>query len=136
MKKSYSELMEIPNYLDRYLYLKFSGVVGSETFGFSRYLNQAFYQSYEWKKLREEIIIRDAGCDLAHSDYPINGRILIHHLNPITLEDINNRSDSILDPENLICVAFETHNAIHYGDESKLFISIPQRQKNDTIPWR
>lgn len=128
--------MKIPNYLDRYLYLKFSGTVGSETFGFSRYLNQAFYQSYEWKKLREKIIIRDSGCDLAHRDYPINGRVLIHHINPITLEDINNRSEIILDPENLICVSFDTHNAIHYGDESKLFISLPQRSKNDTIPWR
>lgn len=136
MKKCYSELIEIPNYLDRYLYLKFSGVVGLETFGFSRCLNQAFYQSYEWKKLREKIIIRDSGYDLAHPDYPINGRVLIHHINPITLEDINNRSENILDPENLICVSFETHNAIHYGDDSKLFISLPQRYKNDTIPWR
>lgn len=136
MNKSYSELITIPDYLSRFNYLKLGGKVGDDTFGYSRYLNQTFYRSYEWKKFREKIIIRDNGCDLGIGDYEIVGRIYIHHINPITLKDIQERSSNLLDPENVICVSNNTHEAIHYGDESLLFLGVTERRHNDTCPWK
>lgn len=135
--KSYSELILLPTYDERYSYLKIGGSIGDETFGFDRYLNQLFYNSNEWRHFRNEIIIRDNGMDMAHPDYPINGLILIHHINPLTKEDIINRSPSLFDPENVICVSKLTHNAIHYGDDSFLRNNqIIERVKNDTCPWK
>jgi hypothetical protein len=137
MMKSYSEMKQLPTFLERYRYLKLSGKVGDETFGYSRYLNQILYRSREWKQLRSKVIDRDKGCDLACEDHEIRGRnILIHHINPITLEDIYNRDPKVFDMENLVCVSLGTHNAIHYGDESKLAIGITERSENDTCPWK
>ena len=136
MSRSYSEMLMLDDYLERFRYLKLSGIVGDDTFGFNRYLNQIFYTSYEWKKFREEIIIRDNASDLAFDGYDIYGKIYIHHLNPITLDDIYNRSQKLLDPENVVCVSGDTHRAIHYGDESLLFLGIKERKENDTCPWR
>lgn len=134
--KTYSELITLPTFLERYKYLKLGGLVGEETFGYDRYLNQILYRSQEWKRFRNEIILRDNGCDLAHEEYEINGRILIHHINPITLADINNRNPMIFDPENVISTSHNTHNAIHYGDESLLITDPIVRRPGDTIPWR
>ena len=135
--KTYSELIQIPSFIERYRYLKLSGRVGEETFGFDRWLNQVFYRSPEWKEIRRDVLVRDNACDLAHPDHPYNGRMIIHHMNPITEKDIVNRSNILLDPEYLICVTHQTHNAIHYGDESILtegeFI---ERYPNDTCPWK
>lgn len=135
--RTYSELIEIPTFEERYKYLKLSGVIGEETFGFDRYLNQVFYHSSEWKKIRNEVILRDNGCDLAFEGYDIFGKVLIHHMNPITLKDIAQRNLDILNPEYLICVSLDTHNAIHYGDDSKIITVVPTiRTANDTCPWR
>ncbi|MCI6883087.1 MAG: hypothetical protein MR841_08600 [Lactobacillus johnsonii] len=136
-KKSYSELVQMKTFEDRYKYLKLSGSIGSQTFGFDRYLNQKFYKSLEWKKVRDFVIVRDNGCDLGCPDKPIFGKILIHHMNPITIEDISNNPEEILNPEYLISVSLDTHNAIHYGDES-IFnkYSIEERCSNDTAPWK
>lgn len=123
------------SYKDRYDYLKLSGYIGNETFGFDRYLNQVFYRSAEWKRIRNEVIARDGGCDLGHPDYPIFGKVIIHHMNPLTLEDIQKESKHLLDPEFLICVSHQTHNAIHYGDESQLFVGLTQRNSGDTKLW-
>jgi hypothetical protein len=112
------------------------GSVGAETFGFDRYLNQIFYKSAEWKKVRNEVIIRDNGCDLGLDGYEIHGKILIHHINPIAQEDILSRSDILLNPEYLISTTLNTHNAIHYGDETLLPASPISRSRNDTCPWR
>lgn len=133
--KCYSELILIPDFKDKYEYLKLDGYVGNETFGFDRYLNQVFYRSLEWRRIRNEVIIRDNGCDLGHQDYPINGRVIIHHLNPLTIDDIRKESKYLLDPEYLICVSHQTHNAIHYGDDSKLFTGLTQRNIGDTKLW-
>ena len=134
--KSYSELITIPTFKERYIYLKLDGKVGKETFGYDRYLNQLFYHSDEWRKFRDSIILRDNGNDLGVDNYPINGRILIHHINPIYPEDIIKRSQILFDPENVISVSKSTHNAIHYGDESLLFLDLTERLSNDTCPWR
>lgn len=134
--KTYSELMKLPTYEERYQYLKLDGRVGEETFGFDRYLNQTFYRSDEWRRLRDEIIIRDNGCDLGVEGREIHGRIIIHHMNPITKEDILRRSDYLLNPEYLICTVKSTHDAIHYGDENLLIKAPVERHKNDTCPWR
>ena len=134
--KSYSELITIPTFEERFEYLKLSGQVGIETFGFDRYLNQAFYKSKEWLSLRDYIITRDNGCDLGVEGYEIHGRILIHHMNPITKEDVLWRSRCLLDPENLITTIKRTHDAIHYGDNNLLPKPIIERSKNDTCPWR
>lgn len=134
--KSYSELILIPDFLSRFNYLKLGGKVGEETFGYNRYLNQKFYASPEWKRFRDFIIVRDNGCDLGVEGYDINSIIYIHHINPITLKDIHNRSEMLLDPENVICVSRNTHEAIHYGDESIIFLGITERKANDTVPWR
>lgn len=134
--KRYSELSTIPTYEERFKYLQLKGAVGNDTFGYDRYLNQILYNSPEWKRLRNQIIIRDNGRDLGCEGYEIYGRILIHHMNPITVEDIVSRDPIVFDPENLICVSHNTHNAIHYGDENLLIMAPVERTKNDTCPWR
>ena len=134
--KRYSELSTIPTYEERFKYLQLKGAVGNDTFGYDRYLNQILYNSPEWKRLRNQIIIRDNGRDLGCEGYEIYGRILIHHMNPITVEDVVSRNPIVFDPENLICVSHNTHNAIHYGDENLLIMAPVERAKNDTCPWR
>ena len=133
--KTYSELITIPTFEERFEYLKLGGQVGVETFGFNRYLNQAFYKSDEWLSIRDYIITRDNGCDLGMEGYEIYGRILIHHINPITKDDIIQRSRILLDPENLITTVKRTHDAIHYGDSNLLMKAPIERRKNDTCPW-
>lgn len=134
--RTYSELITIPTFEERFRYLKLDGVIGKETFGFDRYLNQIFYKSDEWKAIRRHVILRDNGCDLGVEGRDIYGRILIHHMNPITKEDILNRSGLLLNPEYLICTVKNTHDAIHYGDESLLMKDPIKRRKNDTCPWK
>ena len=135
--RTYTELSKLQSFEDRFRYLKLDGVIGEETFGFDRYLNQNFYKSYEWKAIRNAVIMRDMGCDLGAEGHEIFGRILIHHMNPITMRDILDRSEIALDPEYLITVSHETHNAIHYGDESILHrYDIVERKPNDHCPWR
>ena len=134
--KTYSELITLPTFEERYEYLKLDGIVGSATFGFDRYLNQSFYQSSEWKRLRNSLIIRDNGCDLACEGYHIGQYIIIHHMNPITQMDIINQTEWLLNPEYLVCVSRTTHNAIHYGDKSQILTLPPERTKNDTCPWK
>lgn len=135
--RSYSELITLPTFIERFEYLKLNGEVGKETFGFDRWLNQIFYSSKEWKDFRRDIIIRDMGCDLGIEDREIRGLIFIHHLNPISIDDIRNRRiEVLLNPENVICVSMVTHNAIHYGDESLLISEPIERTRNDTCPWR
>ena len=134
--KTYSELITIPTFEERFEYLKLDGQVGVETFGFDRYLNQAFYKSDEWLSIRNYVITRDNGCDLGMEGYEIYGRILIHHINPITKDDIIQRSRILLDPENLITTVKRTHDAIHYGNSNLLMKAPIERRKNDTCPWR
>lgn len=134
--KSYDALILLDNIEDRYNYLRIGGGVGHETFGFDRYLNQGFYQSAEWKRVRDEVISRDNGCDLGLEGYEINGRILIHHMNPIQPNQIKFFDPDILDPDFLISCSHKTHNAIHYGDENLLPRRIVERRPNDTTPWR
>ena len=134
--RTYSELIALPTFEERYRYLRLGGIVGEETFGFERYLNQIFYKSGEWRALRNHIIVRDNGCDLGVDGYEIQGRILIHHMNPITSEDILKRSDFLLNPEYLISTSHNTHQAITYGDESLLIQAPIVRTKNDTCPWK
>ena len=136
--KTYSELITLPTFEERYLYLKLGGKVGEDTFGFDRYLNQVFYRSEEWKAIRRQVIIRDNGCDLGCEDREIpNGvKILIHHMNPITKKDILDRSDFLLNPEYLITTIKHTHDAIHYGDDRSIFTPVIERSKNDTCPWK
>ena len=135
--RTYSELIKLPTFMERYEYLRLGGKVGEETFGFDRYLNQIFYKSPEWLAIRNKIIVRDNGCDLGVPGREIRGnRILIHHMNPITVDDILNRSDFLLNPEYLICTIKNTHDAIHYGDSELLYQDPIVRSKNDTCPWR
>ena len=134
--KTYSELITITTFEERFEYLQLKGSVGKDTFGYDRYLNQILYNSPEWKKLRNQIIIRDNGCDLAFEGYDIHSHIMIHHLNPITVDDVVARSRKVFDPDNLVCVTHNTHNAIHYGDASLLVTGPIVRTKNDTCPWR
>lgn len=134
--RTYSELITLPTFEERYEYLRIGGKVGEETFGFDRYLNQAFYKSKEWLAIRDEVIVRDNGCDLGVEGREINGKILIHHMNPITVKDILDRSDFLLNPEYLISTIKNTHDAIHYGDDSLLIKDPIERRKNDTCPWR
>ena len=134
--KTYSELIALPTFEERFEYLQLKGTVGQETFGFDRYLNQILYSSKEWKHLRNKIIVRDNGCDLALEGFEIYGRILIHHINPITIDDAIKRRETIFDPENLVCVTHNTHNAIHYGDKSLLITGPVERRANDTCPWK
>lgn len=135
--RSYSELSKLKTFEERFEYLRLDGKVGVDTFGFDRIFNQMFYTSKEWKSIRDRVIVRDNGCDLGIEGYEIYGqRIIIHHMNPISLEDIERGSKFLLDPEYLITTVHTTHNAIHYGDES-LLITIPiERSRNDTCPWR
>lgn len=135
--RTYSELKEFKTFEERFKYLKLGGVVGVETFGFDRYFNQKFYTTTEWKQLRNHIIVRDLGCDLGCEDHEIFGqRIIIHHMNPIDLEDIEKKSDFLLNPEFLITTIHSTHNAIHYGDESFIITAPIERRRNDTCPWK
>lgn len=134
--RTYSELITLPTFEERYEYLRLGGRVGQDTFGFDRYLNQVFYRSQKWKDSRDFVIIRDNGCDLAMEGYEIHGKILIHHMNPITLRDIEYETDNLLDPEYLISTILNTHNAIHYGDRSLLITAPMERVPNDTCPWR
>ena len=134
--RTYSELITIPTFEERFEYLQLKGSVGKDTFGYDRYLNQVLYRSPEWKRLRNQIIIRDGGRDLACDGYDIYGKVLIHHLNPITVEDVLARSRKVFDPDNLVCVSHNTHNAIHYGDVDLLVTGPIIRTKNDTCPWR
>ena len=136
--KSYSELSEIDGFMARFEYLRLDDKrVGDETFGCNRYLNQAFYKSSEWLRVRDLVIVRDNGCDLGIKDRPINGIIIVHHINPITKEDLLNGSAKLFDPENLICCSKLTHDQIHYGDGSLLVGDQPfERYENDMIPWR
>lgn len=134
--RTYSELITIPTFEERFEYLQLKGSVGKDTFGYDRYSNQVLYRSPEWKRLRNQIIIRDGGCDLACDGYDIYGKVLIHHLNPITVEDVLTRSRKVFDPDNLVCVSHSTHNAIHYGDVDLLVTGPIIRTKNDTCPWR
>ena len=140
MIRTYTELITIPTFEERFNYLRLDGKVGRETFGFDRWINQQFYHlDRDWKKVRRQVIIRDNGCDLGCEDRPIpNGvRIIVHHINPITMEDVKNRNPILFDLENLIVTMDSTHNAIHYGDESLLLMSNPIiRRPNDTCPWR
>ena len=134
--RSYQELIRLPTFEERFEYLKLGGVVGRSTFGFDRYLNQTLYRSKEWKLLRRDIIVRDECCDLAIIDREISGLVLIHHINPIKIEDIEFGNPRVFDPNNLICTSHSTHNAIHYGDKS-LLIRLPQeRRKGDTSLWK
>lgn len=137
-KKSYTELIQISSYEDRFHYLKIGGTIGIATFGSNRYLNQIFYTSPEWKAFRKKIIIRDQGCDMGIGDMEIAGdRVIVHHINPITVDDVLQRSSSLFDPENVITVADNTHKAIHYGDFSLLPPIKPiERAPNDMCPWR
>ena len=135
--RTYSELIRIPTFEERYNYLKLESEIGIETFGFERYLNQRFYRSKEWKSLRDEIIVRDHGCDLGIVGYEIYDKIYIHHMNPITADDIRNNTEYLMNPEFLISTTHDTHNAIHYGNSDLLNASVfVERTKNDTCPWR
>lgn len=134
--KTYSELILLPTFEERFKYLQLNGRIGDDTFGFDRYINQKFYRSAEWKRIRDYIIIRDNGCDLAVDGYEIHGRILIHHINPITISDIKFSTEYLMNPDYLICVTHSTHNAIHYGDEKQIITGPIVRAKNDTCPWK
>lgn len=136
MTKTYSEMIKLKTFEERLAYLKLDGFIGDDTFGFDRYLNQKFYKTKEWKDIRNRVIARDNGCDLACSDYYILGDILIHHINPISKEDIINRSYKLFDMNNLVCVSKHTHNIIHYGSNDVNNIEPIARKQNDTCPWR
>ena len=134
--RTYSELIKITSFKDRYEYLRLDGKVGESTFGFDRYLNQILYRSQRWKRIRDKIIIRDQGCDLGIEGYEIGGRIIIHHMNPLLVKDIVDETEFLLNPEYLISTSHDTHNAIHYGNESLLVSEPITRTKHDTCPWR
>lgn len=136
MRKTYTELISIPTLQERFDYLNQGNTVGVETFGYDRYLNQRFYSTPEWKRVRRNVIARDNGCDMAHPDYPIGGRVIVHHLNPITPEMIVNRSPELFDMDNLVCVSHETHEAITYGSREMLPEDPIERTPHDTCPWR
>ena len=136
MIRTYSELSTLTSFKDRFRYLKLDGAVGEATFGFDRYLNQLFYRSQRWRKIRDEVIVRDCGCDLGIEGYEIYKYAMIHHMNPITAKDIQDESEYLLNPEYLITTTQRTHNAIHYGDEDLLLTMPAERTKNDTCPWR
>lgn len=135
MVRTYSELVAIPHFQDRFNYLKLDGFVGEETFGDQRYVNQSFYRSTEWKEVRDYVISRDYGRDLAVPGREIHDMVLVHHMNPLTTQDILNRNPDILDPEFLVCVSHDTHNAIHYGDRTKLVPVVLERTPGDTKLW-
>lgn len=134
--RTYSELITIPTFKERYEYLRLNGKVGEDTFGFDRWLNQTFYKSDAWLKVRDKVIIRDNGCDLGIPGREIYGKILVHHMNPILAKDILDRTDFLLNPDYLICTSKNTHDAIHYSDSSILIVAPIERTLNDTCPWR
>lgn len=136
MIRCYSDLIQLKTFKERYYYLKLNGRVGEDTFGFDRYVNQSLYKSLKWKRTRSQIIIRDNGCDLGVDGYELDDYITIHHMNPITLEDIEEERDSVFNPEYLICCSSRTHKAIHFGDENLLPKEFVGRRPNDTCPWR
>ncbi len=136
MIRTYTELIQYPTFEERYNYLKLSGRVGSDTFGFDRYLNQRFYHSAEWKRIRRDVIIRDEGRDLGMEGYELQNGLYIHHMNPLTPDDITNMTEMVLNPEYLICVSKRTHDAIHFGDTSILPKGPTERTPNDTCPWK
>lgn len=134
--RTYEELITFPTFEERFEYLKLDGAVGQETFGFDRHINQSFYKDPEWLRIRNHVIMRDNACDLGIEDRVIYNRILVHHMNPITSKDILERSEFLLDPEYLICVTKNTHDAIHYGNGDNLFKDPIERKPNDTTPWK
>lgn len=134
--RTYSELITLPTFEERYRYLRLGGRVGEETFGFDRYLNQLLYKSDKWLRVRDKVILRDNGCDLGIEGREIRGKILVHHMNPITVEDIVLGREEVFDPEFLISTVKSTHDAIHYGDESLLILAPIERSRYDTCPWR
>lgn len=133
---SYSQMIQYPTFEERLEYLSLDGVPFEETFGHARYLNQQFYMSYLWRKTRTEVIARDNGCDLALDGYPIHRDILVHHINPITVRDIESHNPAVVDLDNLVCVSYNTHRSIHYGTSALALEDFDPRQPNDTIPWR
>ena len=136
--KRYSDLIKLPTAKERFEYLKLPGSIGTSTFGFDRYLNQAFYRSKEWRKFRRDMIIRDGGCDMALPDreIPDGAKLILHHINPLTLEEVEEQGPALFDPENVVCVSDRTHNAIHYGDISLLTMEPTIRRPFDTCPWK
>lgn len=134
--RTYSELITLPTFEERFQYLQLNGFVGKETFGFDRYLNQNFYRSKEWRRIRDQVIVRDCGCDLGIPDRELFDNIIVHHMNPVVTNDIIHMTDYLTNPEYLICTSLMTHNAIHYGDESLLITAPIERRPNDTCPWR
>lgn len=136
MRKTYKELSRLDSFEEKFEYLKLKGRVGEDTFGFDRWINQNFYRSPEWKRVRDQVMIRDEGCDLGDPDRPIVGRVIIHHMNPLRKEDFDDDPDYALNPDYLVCVSHDTHNAIHYGDANLLGKPPIERTPNDTCPWR
>lgn len=134
--KTYTELIKFNTFEDRFNYLNLNGTIGEETFGFDRWLNQNFYKSQEWRSIRDFVIIRDGGCDMAMEGYEIFGKIYVHHMNPITQSDLIHSTDFLMNPEYLVCVSHSTHNAIHYGDISLLITEPVERKPGDTCPWK
>lgn len=134
--RTFKELDRCKTFEERYEYLRLKGEVGQDTFGFDRYINQMFYKSAEWKRVRDQVIVRDNGCDMGDAEHPIMGRIIIHHMNPIRKEDFNDNPDFLLNPDYLVCVSHNTHNAIHYGSINLLPREPIERKPNDTCPWR
>ena len=136
MIRTYSELITLPTFEERFEYLKLNGSVGKITFGYDRYLNQILYSSGEWKDFRVDIIARDNGCDLACEGFEVNKGIIVHHINPITVEDVVNRNPKVFDPENVISTSSNTHRAIHYSNKDLLILAPIERSKNDTCSWK
>ena len=134
--RTYDELITYPTFEERYNFLRLVGKVGEETFGYDRYINQMFYRSKEWKRIRDIVILRDNGCDLGVEGYDIHDKVLIHHMNPITADDIKYTSEYLMDPRYLITVSFNTHQAIHYGTQFNLITNPVERRPNDTSPWK
>lgn len=134
--RTYSQMIKLPTFQERFKYLSLNGRVGKETFGHDRHLNQMLYQSYAWRHLRDQIILRDDGCDLAFPGREIYKKATIHHINPITIEDVLNGSWKVFDPDNLVLVSYDTHQAIHYGNDQLLELTMTERKPNDTCPWK
>ena len=134
--RSYKELSRLKTFDERFEYLKIGGVVGESTFGFERFMNQMLYNSSKWKRIRNQVIIRDNGCDLGLDGYDIQDKIIVHHMNPMTVDDLKEFSEDVFDPEYLICVSPMTHNAIHYGDRNLLPKPFVERRPGDTCPWK
>lgn len=136
MNKSYSELIRFKSFIERYEYLRIGGKIGEKTFGYERFLNQQLYHTGRWLSFRDKIIVRDNGCDLAIDGFDIYDSVLVHHINPITIDDVLNLRSCVFDPENVVSTQLSTHNAIHYGDRSLLILTPNERTKNDTCLWK